>query len=205
MKVSIPGFENQIEVQREKIKQLSKQLEFRVLTLTEPYRQWELRMEDFLRPPNANSLWIIPRPGSVHSTGKMEFETLPDGSILVKGENPLNDVQTIEFPWESGDLESIRLEVMRHPSLTDDGFARSYDGTFVLSGFELELNRTGVEAQKIGIAKVVADSERNAWPIQATVDKVSTPVGRLIQKVHAMRIMPYSFWINASQVKLARL
>jgi hypothetical protein len=170
MKMMIEGFADRIEAQRRKIARVTEQLETRVITLIELRRKWEQRMEAAILNPNLSSIWNVLRPTSVRSTGKMGFQTLPDSSVLVTGENPLNDVHTIELPIVAERVQSILLEAMRHPSLTDNGFARSYDGSFVLSGFEVELNRPGESPQKLKIRKAVTDSERNAWPIQASLD-----------------------------------
>ena len=167
MKVMIDGYEDRIAAQREKIDRLREQIEKRADTLIELRRTWE----QTIAVASLDSIWSIPQPIRFRSTGKMEFQPLLDGSILVKGDNPLNDVQTIELPLDSGRVQTIRLEALRHSSLTDNGFARSYDGNFVLSGFEAELNRPGESPQKVRIRKAQAESERNAWPIQASLDE----------------------------------
>lgn len=180
MKVMLDGFDDRIAAQRQQIARVRTQLETRTVALSELRREWEQKLEAALLSPSRISIWSVPQPLSLRSTGKMEFQPLPDGSILVTGDNPLNDVQTIELPLDSGSVQSIRLEALRHPSLTDNGFARSFDGSFVLSGFEVELNRPGKSPQKVGISRVVANSARNAWPVQATLDN-STDSGWSIE------------------------
>ncbi|MBU6173668.1 MAG: DUF1553 domain-containing protein [Planctomycetes bacterium] len=169
--VPLSGFDDRIESQRRKIDQLSKQLESRAVELREARREWEQTMEKALADPARHSIWNVPQPTNMRSNGKMEFESLTDGSMLVQGENPLNEVQTIEIPLEPGTIQSMRLEAMRHPSLTDNRFARSYDGSFVLSGLEVELHRPGFAAQKIKIREATADSQRTSWPIQSVLDE----------------------------------
>jgi hypothetical protein len=123
MKVMLDGFEERIAAQRDKIARLRTQLEMRALASSELRSKWEQKLEAALHNPSFNSIWSVPQPLSLRSTGKMEFQPLPDGSILVQGDNPLNDVQTIELPLDSGSLRSIRLEALRHPTLTDNQYA----------------------------------------------------------------------------------
>jgi hypothetical protein len=169
--VPLSGFDDRIESQRMKITQLSEQLEARAVELKESRRAWEQRMEKALADPTLSTIWNVPQPMNMRSTGRMEFQQLADSSILVKGENPLTDVQTIEIPLEPGTIQSVRLETMRHPSMTDNGFARSYDGSFVLSGLEVELHRPGSAAQHIQIRETFADSQRQGWPVQSSIDE----------------------------------
>jgi hypothetical protein len=75
--------------------------------------------------------WIVPNGLELTSAGKMSFEKLGDHSVLVGGENPLNDVHRISFPFESGTMKVLRLEVLTHRTMTDEGFARSFDGRFI--------------------------------------------------------------------------
>ncbi len=167
---SIVDSKERMATSRAFLQQLIERRDRRAMALTEEMKTWEQAMIAANQHSHTNSLWIVPKPVELSSAGMMKFTSQSDGSILVSGENPLNDVQTIVIPLNSGTVSSIRLEAMRHPSLTDGSFARSYDGSFVLSGFEAEVSQPQQAAAKIAFRQVKANTERQHWPIASAVD-----------------------------------
>jgi Protein of unknown function (DUF1553)/Protein of unknown function (DUF1549)/Planctomycete cytochrome C len=168
--VSIAGFRERIESCRDSLNQLIDRRDRRLMALTDAIQEWEQEMIKAIENPQHRSLWILPQPSEITSAGSMKLTKHSDGSIFVSGDNPLNDVQTMAIPLNTGTISSFRLEAMRHPTLTDGAFARSYDGAFVLSGFEAEVSRPGQPAEKLTFRYVKADSERSQWPITSAID-----------------------------------
>ncbi len=91
---------------------------------------------------DTSALWRVLEPLQVRGQDKgSTFSPQPDGSVLFGGSNPLNDVQEARLTTQNGfTLSQLRLEALPDASLTAGSLARSFDGAFLLSGLELEVN-----------------------------------------------------------------
>jgi hypothetical protein len=87
-------------------------------------------------------MWRVLEPARVSGRDKdSTFTPLSDGSILFGGANPLNDVQEARLTVRDGlRLHRLRLEALPDPRLTGGSLARSFDGAFLLSGLDVEVN-----------------------------------------------------------------
>ena len=85
---------------------------------------------------------------------KQNLQVLDDGSILASGENPKNDVYTLSTETDLAAIGSMRLEALRHESLSGGGLARSDRGNFVLTDFQVRVQPLGGKATQIGRAHV---------------------------------------------------
>jgi hypothetical protein len=89
-----------------------------------------------------------------------EVEVLEDRSVLTSGPNPANATYLVRSSLPAGPLAAIRLEALRHPSMTNGGIARSDSGNFVLTGFEAEVITPRGEKQRLVFARAEATYEQ---------------------------------------------
>jgi len=171
MTVSVPGLDAELARQRVRVAELGNRLAERADELRQDRLAWEERVSAILDTAMSDTLWIVPEPTELMSANKMNFTVLSDRSVLVHGDNPLNDVQSIRIPIESGWTRAIRLEALPHESLNQAAFARSFDGSFVLSGFEVELNERDQAARKLEIRSAIAASSRLSWSVAGCLDQ----------------------------------
>ena len=76
--------------------------------------QWEQSLLD------ADKQWQALHPTRAASQGGATLTVAPDGSVLVSGTNPDNDVYTIEAKSPvSGDITGIRIEALPHATFHD--------------------------------------------------------------------------------------
>lgn len=78
--------------------------------------------------------WTVLKPTSLQATHQ-QLKLLDDVSVLVDGANAENDTYTLRYPLTAGILAAVRLEAIRHDSMTNKGLARSDSGNFVLTEF----------------------------------------------------------------------
>ncbi|MFT5130149.1 MAG: hypothetical protein ACI8W8_003778, partial [Rhodothermales bacterium] len=72
-------------------------------------------------------------------TAKHQTMSIDDsGRILAAGKNPANDSYTIRSRAPSR-IAAIRVDALRHPSMTKGGLGRSDSGNFVLTGFKIAI------------------------------------------------------------------
>lgn len=99
---------------------------------------WEKTM---LEAQGANA-WRILHAESLKAE-KQQLSKLEDGSILAGGPKAANDTYTVIYPLPAGPMTGLRLEALKHKSMTSGGLSRSGSSNFVLTGFELELQTPG--------------------------------------------------------------
>ncbi len=122
--------------QREREEQLARELEEAdarlaaiVAGLAPRQAAWEAERLSLEEP----EVWQTLVPGEI---GGAEAEVLEDRSVLTFGANPVNATYTVRAALSEGPLTVVKLEALRHPSMTLGGIARSDSGNFVLTGFE---------------------------------------------------------------------
>lgn len=106
----------------------------RELTLAARFDQWRTAKRA------ASARWITISPRNMTSKFRATMEQQSDGSILVSGDKPNNDVYELEFtlPRPLDKVTALRLEVLPDPSLPDDGPGRAplfSVGDFLLTDF----------------------------------------------------------------------
>jgi len=128
-------------------------------------------------------------------TNRVEFEVLPDKSILVTGANPEQDVHEVTINLEPGLFAALKLEALPHASLPKKSSARSDDGAFRLSEIQAELvtpaakGETNNKPKKIKFSQALADSAAEKFPAANAIDgKVETgwgPEASAVAEPHA--------------------
>ena len=82
--------------------------------------------------------WHVLTATSMKATHQ-ELKMLDDHSILSTGPNPANDTYTLTFTSPIDRITGLRLEALRHESMTQGGIARSDSGNFVLTELEVRI------------------------------------------------------------------
>ena len=82
--------------------------------------------------------WQILKPAAMKAVHQ-ELKSLDDHSILAHGPNPANDTYTLTFAPPRDRITGLRLEALRHESMTQGGIARSDSGNFVLTEIEVRV------------------------------------------------------------------
>ncbi len=118
--------------------------------------------------------WLLPSAIFFKSQGNANFTRLPDGSWLVSGPNPANDLWTIEFETKLTGIQSIRLEALADPSLAQSGPGRAANGNFALSDLLVTVRplADSIETSPTPIQLISAKAtfEQNGLPVSAVID-----------------------------------
>lgn len=129
--------------------------------------EWEGRMRSALA-----GRWSVLEPRAARASGGAQFETLPDGSLLVRGANPERDVYELEFDTDLADLRALRLEALTHPENPRGGVGRAYNSNIVLTGVELAWAARGSSAapRPVRLARARADLSQRGFDVSAALD-----------------------------------
>ena len=90
-------------------------------------------------PPKDMPLWTILKPIEMKSAGGATLTLQDDGSILVGGELPALDVYTLTCRDLPARIQALRLEVLPHESLPQNGPGRHVSGNFHLTTIKAQL------------------------------------------------------------------
>lgn len=105
--------------------------------------------------------WTVLRPVAMSSEKGAALKLLEDGSVLVGGDIPNDDVYVLEFDAAADSITALRLEALPHEDLPGGGPGRGTilaEGDFLLTGLELALVSSGGEdAEPISIAAASHD------------------------------------------------
>jgi hypothetical protein len=112
--------------------------------------------------------WHVPEVLSAEA-GAQKTSARKDGTVLASGPNPDNDTYTIRTELPLGEVTGIRLEALRHKSMTQGGLARSDSGNFVLTGFEAALSHGG-RLTALEIVSGEATFEQGGFKIDGAID-----------------------------------
>lgn len=124
--------------------------------------------EDWLVEQLSNShpghkSWEAVEAKALRSAGGTTLEQLEDGSIVASGKNPAREYYTIVGAVPQQSVTALRLEVLPDPSNTEGRLSRSESGTFVLTGFKVQIRQEGqAQVRDVEIEKAVADLEQAA-------------------------------------------
>ncbi len=168
--VPLPGYENAIARAEKRLAELTDQWQASPESLHTERTRWEKELSGKISGVNGTPVWSLASPTEIVSAEGTKFERLEDLSILGHGPNPLNDVHTVTIPFDDGTLNAVRLEALTHESHENGSLARSFDGNFVLSGFEVELVPSNAPPQRAVIGSAVADYSQPHWPVTAAID-----------------------------------
>lgn len=119
-----------------------------------------------------SSIWKPFRFTSQTTSDKgLVLSTLPDQSLLATGANPAKATFTLTTPVPVEPVNVIRLDALRHPSMTLGGIARSNSGNFVLTSVEIYLHQKGQARKQLMIRDPQATFEQGELKIGQTIDQ----------------------------------
>lgn len=119
--------------------------------------------EKVLQCRSGHSSWSPLMSTNITSQGGERLTQLEDASILARGKNPSRAYYRVVAEAPKQKVTAVRLEVLTDPSHTHGRLSRNELGTFVLTGFKLQLRHAGqAQVQDIEISRAVADLEQVA-------------------------------------------
>lgn len=116
--------------------------------------------------------WTPIAPSSLASKNGATMEVLDDGSVLVSGDNPNQDIYTVELETELVGITGLRLEVLPDESLPDNGPGRAplfSVGDFLLTEFEVE---AGEELSRVAITQATENHAERGNSAAKAIDGV---------------------------------
>jgi mono/diheme cytochrome c family protein len=167
-----------------RLQEMQALLDARRAELQPEFAAWLEIMSSRLAASNAGGPpWSIE---SVSATSEAVLTSQPDGSWLVSGARPPEDVYTVTFrvpaqdasaPLDIAQLAALRLDVLPDPSLPGDGPGRADNGNFVLSQVEVAV-AAGTEpptAVKLRMAR--ADFTQKGFDVAQAIDPAQADKG----------------------------
>ncbi|MBI1372734.1 MAG: protein kinase [Phycisphaera sp.] len=137
-----------------------------------------------LYPPNAQLAdeggWNVLDIVEATSESGLSFTKADDGSIMVSGATPANDIYTLKAVTTLSKIQAYRLDAMTHASLPKGGPGLSDgNGNFIITDIQVESatsNRpSDLKAAKLSDAK--ADFEQGDYKAEAAIDGDATKTG----------------------------
>ncbi len=109
----------------------------------------------------ADKEWQSLRPSRVSSQGGATLTAAADGSVLVSGTNPDNDVYLFEAKSPvAGVITGIRIEALPDPTLPHNGPGRDFYGNFIVSEIDVQAALSAQKLQKVEVKQWAADNLR---------------------------------------------
>ena len=175
--LAVPSVEQRarLETLQGELVALERELEQRRAQLAAQREDWERELLASFGP----SPWRVLTPQQAVAE-QQELTIQADGSILAGGENPANDTYRVALSVPPMTLSALRLEALRHESMTAGGLARSDSGNFVLTGLELRCVAAPDSAPSPGIiegavaiefATAQASFEQEGYPVSEVLDE----------------------------------
>lgn len=134
--------------------------------LNQKQNDWELAQTKQLQETDTWSVW---HPES-YSAQKADLAYSNDGSLLTSGANPANDNYELTGKSDLATIQAIRLETLKHASMTAGGLARSNSSNFVLTDFAAYLIEPGKPPTRLPFKKAQADYEQTGHGAQLAID-----------------------------------
>lgn len=121
------------------------------------------------------TVWTVIEPREFTSSGGALMTKLADQSILLGGQIPANDTYTVTADSPLGGVTAVRVEVLRHNTLSNGGPGLSETGNFVLTDFKLTATPLAAgqpmgEAKQVAFSRALADDSAPEWPVDHTLD-----------------------------------
>ena len=146
-----------------KLGKLEKRLLQRANVISPGQTRWETLAHEQLHSP-----WTVLHPARATATHQT-LEIQEDESILASGPNPTNDDYKVVASLPPGTLSAVRLEALRHSSMTGGGLTRSDSGNFVLTAIEFTLVTNGQQT-RLQPESAAATYEQGSHQIRTAFD-----------------------------------
>ncbi len=116
------------------------------------------------------TIWQTIKPNKSYAK-RQSLRVLDDQSILAFGPNADNDTYTITASTSLSEVTGLRLEALKHDTMTAGGLARSDSGNFVLTSLEVTLiNEKTATRTPIKIASAQATYEQGSLKVTNVFD-----------------------------------
>ncbi len=156
-----------------KISTLETELENRALEIEPQQLDWEKSELEGISP----SYWKVLEPRSLVASSAT-LESLEDHSVLAQGPNENTDVYQFQAVPSINTLRAIRLEALNHPTMTNQGLARSDSSNFVLTDFAvfveqdgdfsrtpLKLGSATADYEQLPVAHAIDNDPKTGWAV----------------------------------------
>ncbi len=168
------------------IKDVDSQLAALAKSLVPQQAAWEQQTAQELA---RSTIWTTVKPKTAFAT-RQRLRVLDDDSVLASGPNPDKDTYTVTLPSPLTPISGLRLEALKHHTMTAGGLARSNSGNFVLTAVELSLVDAKDQRTPIKIASAEATFEQGGFKITGTFDNDpksgwAVHEGRKVDREHA--------------------
>ena len=120
--------------------------------------------------------WTVIRPSALSSQKHATMTARADGSVLVGGDKPNNDVYTVELPNVLPGTTALRLEVLPDPSLPDGGPGRAplfSVGDFLLTELTIDAVGKANGPRRLTLADASQDYCEPGHPAALAIDGVT--------------------------------
>lgn len=167
-----PEITQQRQEKLDRIAQIEADMLRKFPAIEKDYRAWATKASA------AAHRWRVVRPTRVISQRNATMTVLDDGSVLASGDIPNRDVYVAEFEWGAEPITAVRLEVLPHASLPNDGPGRSVfnsgagaKGDFLLSEVTLAAaSLDGGEPRPVSLVKPTHSHALNKRSAESTLD-----------------------------------
>jgi hypothetical protein len=171
MQVQRPGDEQKLADLNAAIAAAEHHLQDAEAKLTELQTEWE--QKHGRQTLEAASAWQVLAPHAT-SAGGATFVAQQDGSYLVSGTKPLQDVYTLVTPLASGTtLTALQFDILPDETGAGQSFGRVGNGNIALSEFEVEIidaAQLNAPPTPIKLAAAAADYSQSNWLISYAID-----------------------------------
>lgn len=130
-------------------------------------------------PVEGKYRWHDPRLVRIDTSSGAAAAPQADGSILISGESPTEDVYTLQLDCDLSRVAAIQVEALTDPSLGNSGPGRTPHGNFVLTELTASVSAAGAEgkgdtadaaAQPLKFAHAEADFVQEGFPAAHAID-----------------------------------
>lgn len=145
-------------------------------------------------------LWEVVHPDAAVSTGGAAIAIDGDGTLLVSGTIPKQDVYDVSFRSPLRDVTAVRLEVLPHPSLPHTGPGLGANGNFTLSEAQLFVRpadadpAAALDQFRRTLDQARADHSQTDFPVAHAIDgdlktgwSINVPTGSM----HVRRVATF--------------
>ncbi len=114
--------------------------------------------------------WTTLKPHKAFADRQL-FTIQKNGALVAKGPTPDNDSYTVLVTNRTARVSGVLLEALNHPSFPKGGLSRLEGGNFVLTEFEIGIQRSGSEGfEPVKIAGAEATYEQGGLGIKGAFD-----------------------------------
>lgn len=171
IKVPIPNMQRQLQAATRRVAELERELATDTPDWQRERAEWERKILAELAAEGSRPQWMLADVLQAEADNKVTLKRLPDRSFLATGPAPARSIYTLRVNPGKKPITGIRLEALRHTSMTNGSLARSVNGNFVLTEFEVEYQTAATKkTQPVKLLRAIADYSQPGYPIANAID-----------------------------------